>query len=88
MIKKRANPNLELLGILVSLMKHRKVEKDYVAQIRETYSDKVFETEIHDYVEYVHAIEDHKPIHKYKPKSTETDTYRHLAQEIMKRSYG
>lgn len=83
-IQKRANPGLHVLGLVVNLLKPRATEKNYLAQLRETYGDKVFTTELRDYVKYVDAVENKKPINLFAPRSTEADTYRQLAKEIIK----
>ena len=82
-IKKRANPDLELLGFVINKAKNRNVEKGYREFLRKTYRDKVFENELRDNVQYVEATTQRKPINFYLPRSQQAEVYRGLVKEIF-----
>lgn len=82
-VKKRANPSLELSGFVINKFKNRNIEKTYRDFLRENYRGKVFETELHDNVQYVEATTEKKPINFYLPKSPQAEAYRNLIKEIL-----
>ena len=85
-VKKRANPRLDILGYLISKFDcRRKLEKGYRQVLCETFGALVFNTAIRNSVRYSEASNAKTPITRYLPRSPHAQTYRELAEEIMKR---
>jgi chromosome partitioning protein len=83
-VRKRANQKLKVLGLVINKFdKSRRIEQDYRDIIREEFGDKVFKTEIGNYVKYTEAVTLKSPINFYKPKSDQAETYRQLLKEIQ-----
>lgn len=84
-IRRRANPELELLGYVISKFDvRRKINQDYLDQFQETYREDLFKTIIGDYVQYIESVSRHEPITTYAPKSKQADTFRDFAEELLK----
>ncbi len=83
--KKRANPEIELLGLVINRFKNRKIEMDYKKELINSLNGLVFKNEIRDYVQYVESISKKKPINYYLPNSTQCKTFRKLAKEIYEK---
>lgn len=82
-VKKRANPQLKILGFVINKIdQRRRIEQDYRDMIREQYGDKVFKTELKNNVKYAEAVTLKIPISFYKPKSEQAKAYRDLVQEF------
>ena len=83
-IKKRANPNLEIMGYLINkYVGRRKLEEVYHENILSNFKDKVFKIELKNSVKYAEAVTFRKPITSYLPSSEQAECYRKLAQEII-----
>ncbi|MEA1939897.1 MAG: ParA family protein [Candidatus Caldatribacteriota bacterium] len=83
-IKKRANPNLEIMGYLINkYVSRRKLEDVYHENILENFKDKVFNVELKNSVKYAEAVTFRKPITSYLPSSEQAECYRKLTQEII-----
>lgn len=83
-IKKRANPDIELMGFIVNLFDPRRViEQQYNRILRQTYGDKVFKTEFRNNVQYTEAVTAKTSINYYSPGSEQAEFYKSLAQEII-----
>ena len=83
-VKRRANPKLELMGIVINRLNTRRhVESIYRKVLRETFGDRLFETEFRDNVPYVEAVTSGLPINLYKPQSPQTEAYRSFAREVI-----
>lgn len=83
-IKKRANPNLEIMGYLINkYVSRRKLEDVYHENILGNFKDKVFNVELKNSVKYAEAVTFRKPITSYLPSSEQAECYRKLAQEII-----
>ena len=83
-VKKRANPQLRVLGFVINrLHARRRLEQDYTELIREQFKDKVFKTEFKNSVKYAEAVALKIPISFYQPKSEQAEAYRQLYKEIM-----
>lgn len=86
-VKRRANPKLKLLGILINrLNTRRRVEIIYKQILRQTYENLMFQTEIRDNVPYVEAITAKSPITSYQPTSPQAEVYRILVEEVINRA--
>jgi len=83
-IRKRANPQLEVLGFVINKIDtRRRLEQDYNTLIREQFKDKVFKTELKNSVKYAEAVTLKIPINFYLPKSEQAEAYRNLLKELI-----
>jgi chromosome partitioning protein len=83
-IKKRANPQLQVLGFVINKIdSRRRVEQDYRDLIREQFGEKVLKTELKNSVKYAEAVTLKIPISFYQPKSQQAEAYRNLIKEII-----
>ncbi|PIE03665.1 MAG: chromosome partitioning protein [Acidobacteria bacterium] len=86
-IKKRTNPNLELLGVVVTMFDKRTLlGRDILHQIQEVFGDKVFKTVITRNVRLEESPAYREPIFSFAPKSTGAIQYRQLGKEVIKRA--
>ena len=86
-VKKVANPNLQIMGVLITLHdKRTNISKDVVQRIKGSFGRKVFNTIISKSVK----LEEHpaykESIFTYAPNSVGAFQYRELAGEIIKRA--
>jgi len=82
-IRKRANPQLEILGFVINRIDaRRRVEQDYRDLIRQHFGTKVLTTELKNSAKYVEATALKLPINFYLPKSDQAEAYRSLLKEI------
>ncbi len=85
-VKKRVNPNLNLLGININRFNsRRKIENTYYQILQDTFTSKMFQTVVKDNVPYVEAITAKLPITLYQPNSVHAHTFRQFAQEVLDR---
>jgi len=85
-IRSRPNPELRLLGVLVTLFDRRTaIAKDVESYIRNTFGDKTFETVITRSVRLEEAPAHKKSIFDYAPRSSGADEYTRLSEEVLKR---
>jgi chromosome partitioning protein len=85
-VKARANPSLQLLGILVTLHDRRTtLGHDIVQQIERTFGDKVFRTMITKSVRLEESPAYRESIFTYAPKSTGALEYEQLSREVLNR---
>jgi chromosome partitioning protein len=86
-IKKRLNPNLEILGIVINQADGRKpiYEKEMEEALRDNYKDLVFKTTINKRVNIATSPAFNKPITTYDPKSPSANEFKALTKEIMKK---
>lgn len=83
-IKKRANPDIELMGFIVNLFDPRRViEQQYNRILRQTYGSKVFKTEFRNNVQYTESVSAKTSINYYSPASEQTQSFKELAKEIV-----
>ena len=83
-IRKKANPNLRVLGFLINKYDPRRnIEKNYYKVLKETYKDLIFKAKFYNHVQYTEAATNQKPITMYLPHSRQARAYRKLAQEII-----
>lgn len=84
-IRKRANPNLTIMGYLINrFVRRRKLEEVYHNSILESFKDKVFQVELKNSVRYAETATLKKPITSYLPMSPQAEAYRRLTEEILK----
>ena len=85
-VRSRPNPDLNLLGVLVTLFDRRTaLSKDVEAHIRKVFGDKTFDTVISRSVRLEESPAHKKPIFTYAPRSSGAVEYQELSMEVMKR---
>ncbi len=85
-VRSRPNPDLEILGVLVTLVDRRTaLSKDVEAHIRSVFGDKTFKTIITRSVRLEEAPAHKKSIFDYAPRSSGSGEYETLAKEVLKR---
>ena len=85
-VRSRPNPDLNLLGVLVTLFDRRTaLSKDVEAHIRKVFGAKTFDTVISRSVRLEESPAHKKPIFTYAPRSSGAVEYHELSMEVMKR---
>ena len=85
-VRSRPNPELELLGVLVTLFDRRTaLSRDVEAHIRTVFGEKAFKTVITRSVRLEEAPAHKKSIFDYAPRSSGSTEYELLAKEVLKR---
>lgn len=83
-VKKRANPDIELMGFIINLFDSKRViEQQYNRILRQTYGNKVFKTEFRNNVQYTESVTARTSINHYAPSSDQAESFRELAKEIV-----
>jgi len=86
-VRKIANPNLEILGVLITLHdKRTNISKHVVERIKEVFGKKLFKTMITKSVKLEESPAYKESIFTYASKSTGASQYKELAEEIIKRA--
>ena len=86
-VKKVANPNLEILGVLITLHdKRTNISKDVVKRIKNVFGPKVFKTVISKSVKLEESPAYKESIFTFAPNSIGAVQYRLVAEEIIKRA--
>jgi chromosome partitioning protein len=86
-IKRRPNPSLEVLGVLITLYDKRTVlSEDVVKKIRDSFGDLMFNTFISKNVRLEEAPAYKKSIFDYAPNSTGASEYMQLTEELLERA--
>jgi chromosome partitioning protein len=86
-IRQYVNPKLELLGVLVTLHDSRTVlGRDVVAQVRNVFGDKVFDTMITKSVRLEESPAYKESIFSHAPNSSGAKQYAKLGEEVMNRA--
>jgi len=85
-IKRRPNPRLNILGVLITMYDKRTVlGRDIVGQIRDVFSGKVFKTVITRNVRLEESPAYKESIFTFAPKSAAANQYKSLGKEVLKR---
>jgi chromosome partitioning protein len=85
-VRSRPNPDLELLGVLVTLVdKRTSLAKDVEAHIRNVFADKAFKTTISRSVRLEESPAHKETIYSFAPKSSGAVEYAKLCKEVIKR---
>jgi chromosome partitioning protein len=85
-VRSRPNPDLNLLGVLVTLFDRRTaLSKDVEAHIRKVFGKKTFDTVISRSVRLEESPAHKQPIFTYAPRSSGAVEYQELSMEVMKR---
>ncbi len=86
MVKKRLNPQLDILGVLLTMYDKRTALAQQVAdQVKDYFGDKIFDTKIPRTVRISEAPGFGQPITQYDPNGKGSKAYRALADEVVKR---
>lgn len=85
-IKKRTNPGLDILGVLVTMYDKRTVlGRDILTQIQDVFGNKVFETIITRNVRLEESPAYKESIFSFAPKSSGAEQYYDLSKEVLGR---
>lgn len=85
-VRSRPNPDLQILGVLVTLFDQRTaLSKDVEAHIRKVFGEKAFKTVIRRSVRLEESPAHKETIFTYSPKSSGAIEYTKLCQEVFKR---
>ncbi|WP_294132071.1 ParA family protein [uncultured Clostridium sp.] len=88
LIQKTFNKKLKVEGILLTRVDSRtKLSENFRKEIKESYSYKVFETEIHQSSIIVKSQTNGLPVSMYDPKCKSTKEYRSVTDEILNASF-
>jgi len=86
-VKKIANPNLQILGILITLHdKRTNISKDVVKKIKKVFGKMVFRTIISKSVKLEESPAYRESIFTYAPYSVGAIQYKQVAKEIIRRA--
>jgi len=88
-IRRRINPKLELIGILLNLVEGRAtlLSSGLQETIREQYGKKVFSTELTKGIKFEESIMYNKSIIEYDSKAKGADNFIQFTDELIKRFY-
>jgi chromosome partitioning protein len=85
-VKRVANPNLEIIGVVITLFDRRtNLAKDVVKRIRQVFGPKVFKTFVSKSVKLEESPAYKESIFTYAPDSVGAWQYRKIAEEILER---
>lgn len=85
-VKARPNPNLQVLGVVITLHDRRTtLAKDIYDQICQTFGEKVFETVISKSVRLEESPAYKEPIFSFAPQSSGAVEYGSLCEEVIRR---
>ncbi|MCX8160492.1 MAG: ParA family protein [Candidatus Saccharicenans sp.] len=86
-VKKIANPDLEILGVIITLHDRRtNISKDVVDRIIEVFGDKVFKTYISKSVKLEESPAYKESIFTFAPDSIGAIQYKSVAEELIERA--
>ena len=86
-IRARPNPNLELMGVLVTMFdKRTNISRDTRQHIKKVFGDKVFKTTIGRSVRLEESPAYRETIFTYAPSSSGAIQYQKLAKEVLERA--
>jgi chromosome partitioning protein len=85
-IRARPNPDLKVLGVLITLYdKRTNISRDTHEQIRAVFGNALFRTRISKNVRLEESPAYKETVFTYAPKSSGAEEYRKLAQEVLQR---
>lgn len=85
-VRSRPNPDLSILGVLVTLFDRRTtLSRDVEEHIRNVFGNKTFKTVISRSVRLEESPAHRKPIFDYAPRSSGAEEYENLSKEVLKR---
>ena len=85
MVKKRANKELKLSGIIFTRWHGRNLNKALENQLRKQFGNIIFETKIRENISVEEAPLSSTDIYTYNPKCNGAKDYGSLVEEIIKR---
>ena len=86
-IRKNVNPNLQVLGVVITLHDRRtNISRDAVERIKRVFGKKVFKTMISKSVKLEESPAYRESIFTYAPDSVGAIQYKKLAQEVIRRA--
>src|SRR3954452_13283112 len=84
MIRENLNPDVQIAGILPTMVDTRTLHaKEALEILEENFGDRVFGARIRKTVRFAEAPVKGMSVLKYDPKGTAADAYRHLAKEVL-----
>jgi chromosome partitioning protein len=84
MIREELNPNVEIEGILPTLVDARTVHaKEAIEILEENFGDRVFATRIRKTIRFAEAPVKGTSVLKYDPDGSAAESYRDLAKEVL-----
>ncbi len=85
-VKQHANPDLSIIGVVVTMVDRRTVmSRDVLEQVHSMFGPLVFKTSISRSVRLEESPAYRECIHTYAPNSTSAREYKQLAQEVVQR---
>lgn len=85
-VRQRANPKLQLLGVLITMIDERLTfARDIKEDVKDLFGDKVFKTMIHRTVRLEESPAYRKNIFEHAPRSRGSEEYVQLTEEIINR---
>lgn len=85
-IKVRANPDLQILGVVITLFDKRTLlSRDIQDEIGQVFGDKLFETKISKSVRLEESPAYKEPIFSFAPRSSGAYEYYKLSEEVLSR---
>lgn len=89
LVRKGANPDLKLLGVLATMYdKRTSLSGQVLTEVKKYFKDKVFETTIPTNVRLAEAPSHGVPVGDYDKFSKGAKAYKNLAKEVMERTNG
>ncbi len=86
-VKRSLNPGLEIEGVLLTMLDGRtNLGLQVVAEVKKHFKSQVFKTTVPRTVRLGEAPSHGLPIHLYDPRSTGTEAYMALSQEVIKKN--
>lgn len=79
------NPELSVLGVLITFTERTNVSKDVEKQLRDYFNDLVFNTQIPKNISLEEAHSNHTHIFDYSPNSAGALAYKSLVKEVLSR---
>ncbi len=85
-IRSRPNPDLQLLGVVLTLFdKRTNLARDIHKQVRQVFGDKVFKTVVNKNIRLEESPAYKETIFTFAPDSTGAQDYERLAREVLQR---
>ena len=84
--QKNLNPDLDLEGVLLTMLSKSNLGLDVIEEIRSYFKDRVYDTIIPRLIRLAEAPSHGKPIISYDPKSKGSEAYINLAKEVVMRN--
>lgn len=83
-VKRRLNPQLDIIGILPTLYNSRtRHAKEVLEEVRATFGQRVFDTVVRTSIRFAESTVAHQSILEYAPDHPGAQAYRSLAKEIL-----